>query len=310
MNGGGVLDAFARVRVAAEEYMDGRDEAGLGWVEESVTDVAIHKGLPEVRVVQFNRQEEGRGVGADYLWWWLDQSSGECFGMLVQAKRLQHQSTRWTVDISHRNGKQLGDLCRTADHFGVPAMFGIYTGGQVFRRDLPCFHDKDPNCPICRRMAISLISAYQLWASWESPVDTANLVLNDSIPLENLVDPALRAGKVWDVNLPKIGSRELLDFLLCDQHHAREIAKRIFDVVAAQRATSLSAALAEPMTIAGAPIFPDVPRDTGHYPRSYFDHFLRGLRMSPPPYVRDLQAGRQTPGEVAGQVAGVILVSV
>jgi len=230
--------------------------------------------------------------------------------MLVQAKRLHRKGKRWTVDISHRDGKQLGDLRRTANHFEVPAMFGIYTGGQVFRRDLPCFHNKDPDCLGCRRMAISLISAYQLWASWESPVDTATQVLNDSIPLEDLVDPALGAGEVWDVNLSEIGSGELLDFLLSDQHGPREIAKRIFSVVAAERAMSFSAAVAEPLAIAGEPIFPVVPIDAGHYPGSYFDHFLRGLRMSPPPYVRDLQEGRRTPREVASRVVGVVSVSV
>jgi hypothetical protein len=289
--------------------MDERDRTELGWVEEAVTDVAIHKGLPEVRVVQFNRKQEGGGVGADYLWWWLDQASSECFGMFVQAKRLYRTANRWTVDISHRRGKQLGDLCRTANQFEVPAMFGIYTGGQVFRRDLPCFHDKDPDCLACRRMAISIISAYQLWASWESPTDTAAMVLNDSIPLEDLADPALGAGRVWDVNLRAIGSEALREFLLRDQHGPREVAKRIFAAVARQRAASFSAATAKPMTIVRVPIFPVVPRDTGHYPNSYFDHFLRGLRTSPPSYVRDIEKGRPTPREVASRVAGVILVS-
>ena len=41
-----LLDAFGRVRVAAEQYMDERDRTGLGWVEESVTDIAVHKGFP------------------------------------------------------------------------------------------------------------------------------------------------------------------------------------------------------------------------------------------------------------------------
>lgn len=273
MSAAELLNAFTRVRLAAETYMDERDRADLGWVEESVTDVAVHRGLPELRVVQFNRQQEGRGVGADYLWWWLDRDSDECFGMLVQAKRLHREDKRWSVDISHRNGKQLGDLRRTANQFNVPAMFAIYTGGRVFRHDLPCLHNKAPECLGCRRMAISIISAYQVWASWESPVDVANLVLNDSIPLEDLVDPARSAGPVWDVNLSTIGTGELLDFLRRDQHGPREIAKRIFAAVAKQRAGSFSAVLAERTTVAGAPIFPTVPSDTGHYPSPYFDHF-------------------------------------
>ena len=101
-----LLSAFGRVRGAAEQYMDERDRTGLGWVEESVTDIAVHKGIPEVQVVQFNRQQEGGGIGADYLWWWLDQGSGECFGMLVQAKRLNRTASKWTIDIGHRDGKQ------------------------------------------------------------------------------------------------------------------------------------------------------------------------------------------------------------
>jgi hypothetical protein len=45
--------------------MDDRDLAGLGWDEESVTNVAVHSGYPEVKVVQFKRRQEGAGVGAD-----------------------------------------------------------------------------------------------------------------------------------------------------------------------------------------------------------------------------------------------------
>lgn len=305
-----LLNAFGRVRSAAEQHMDDRDRTGLGWVEETVTDVAVHKGIPEVRVVQFNRQQEGGGIGADYLWWWLDQTSDECFGMLVQAKRLHRTANKWTVDISHRDGKQLGDLRRTANDFQVPAMFAIYTGGRLFRSDLPCFHDKDPDCLSCRRMAISIISAYQLWASWESPVDTAAMVLNDAIPLENLVDPAFGAGRVYDLNLNSIGSTDLRSFLLHDQQGPREIAKRIFAAVARQRATSFSAVMAEPMAIVSEPIFPTVPQDTGHYPSSYFEHFLRGLRTSPPSYVRDIQQNRPPPLEVSSRVAGLVLISI
>jgi hypothetical protein len=128
-----LLAAFTRIRTAAEEFMDDRDLARLGWSETSVTDVAIHRGSPEVSVVQFNQQQEGRGVGADYLWWWLDSLRAECFGMLVQAKRMYREGDRWAVDVSHRNGRQLGDLVRTAEHLEVLAIYAIYMGGRVFR---------------------------------------------------------------------------------------------------------------------------------------------------------------------------------
>ena len=147
--------------------MDDRDLADLGWTEESVTDIAIHRGLPEVQVVQFTRQQEGRGVGADYLWWWLDGASNEYFGMLVQAKRLRLDgSHRWIVDISHRDGGQLTDLLNAARQFQVPAMYAVYTGGRVFRRHTACVYGgATSTCTRCRRMAISIISAYQLSTS-------------------------------------------------------------------------------------------------------------------------------------------------
>lgn len=119
------------------------------------------------------------------------------------------------------------DLLKTADRFAVPAMHGVYTGGPRFRRDLPCFHGDRPDCPRFSRMAISLISAYQLWAGQDSPIDTATTVLNDSIPLEDLVDPELSAKAVYDMDLSGIDSAELRDFLLRSQHGPREIAKRI-----------------------------------------------------------------------------------
>jgi hypothetical protein len=92
----GVLGGFKKIRQTAEAYMDKRDLAGDGWSEEAVTAIAVTEGRPHVDVVEFNRNQEGRGpnaLGADYLWWWIDSQTGECFGMLVQAKRLKRGSS-------------------------------------------------------------------------------------------------------------------------------------------------------------------------------------------------------------------------
>lgn len=207
--------------------MDDREVAGLDWTEETVTEVCIHKGSPEVVVVQFNRRQEGGGLGADYLWWWLDAATSECFGMLVQAKRLHRTSSRWAVDISHRKGKQLGDLLRAAYFLQVPAMYAVYTGGLIYRSGVPCKHGGKPSCCLsCRRMAVSLIGAYQVELDWESPTNIGGLVYNDAISLEDLVDPALPAGKVRDLNLHKLKPGPLRDFLTTDQQGSREVAKR------------------------------------------------------------------------------------
>jgi hypothetical protein len=305
-----VLAAMTRIRIAAEGHMDDRDLAGLGWTEETVTEVCIHQGFPEVKVVQFNPRQEGGGVGADYLWWWLAPDTGECFGMLVQAKPLYRQGCRWAVDIRYRKGKQLRDLLRAAHFLQVPAMYGIYTGGQIHRQSLPCFHGREPlGCLSCRRMAISLIGAYQVDRAWASPVDVGSLVLNRSIPLEDLVDPALPAGKVFDLNLPKLKRGPLRDFLITDQQGPREVAKRIFKAVAADRLGAFSATTAEPLTITGDQIFPVVPQDRGHYRAPYYEHFLGGLRTRAPSYIYDALQGRELPGEISKLVDGVIVVT-
>lgn len=219
-----VLDAFTRIRVAAETHMDHRDRERLGWSEETVIEVCSHQGLPVVTVIPFNRAQEGRATGADYLWWFLHHASSACFGMLVQGKRLTRGNGRWNVDIRHREGKQLADLLATARQLEVPAMYSVYTGGLVFPAEMPCSHDQEPDCLVCQRMAISVISAYQL-ADACSPTTTADLVLTDSLPLENLVDPDLVTGAVRDLNLREIPPGQLRDLLLLDQDGPLEVAK-------------------------------------------------------------------------------------
>jgi hypothetical protein len=167
-----VLDALTRIRESAEAHMDERDRERLGWTEETVTEICSHRGLPHVKVIPFNRTQEGNAIGADYLWWWLERSSTVCFGMLVQAKRLTREGNKWKVDIRHKDGRQLDDLLTTAGTLQVPAMYGVYAGGLVFRADLPCLHNGKPDCLGCRRTAVSVISAYQLDPVW-SPMDTA-----------------------------------------------------------------------------------------------------------------------------------------
>ena len=115
---------------------------------------------------------------------------------------------------------------------------------------------------------------------------------------------------MFDLNLTRLGPGELRRFLVDDQREAREVAKRIFRAVSAQRSRAFTAALGEVTTILGAPVFADVPDDQGHYPGSYFPHVLRGLRVSPPPYVLDLMLDRTPPADITDRVAGVVLINV
>lgn len=302
-----LLEAFHRIRVADEMHMDELDALGVGWTEETVTEVAIHKGTPFVKAVPFYKGQEGI-IGADWLWWWLDNETQECFGMLVQAKRLKHEGKNWTLDIRQRDGQQLGDLLASAAQLEVPAIYAAYTGGRLFRTDMPCLHGDPPACATCDRMAITVTSAYQLCAV-HSPRDTATLLLADGIALEDLVDPDQPVGVVEDLNLKNLEVGELRSFLTEPQSGPREVAKRIFEAVSLHRRGAFSQATAESTRLAGAKLFPEVPLDRGHFPGPYFEHFLNGLRTSPPAYVLDLLADAEAPDELKATVAGVMLIS-
>lgn len=228
-----LLEACTRIRAAAERHMDDRDRKDLGWVEEPVTDVAIGEGIPFVKPVQFNRTQEGT-VGADWLWWWLDSASDECFGALVQAKRIKRSGAKWIVDVRHgldfvggdpdSSRSQYGRLLDAADQLGVPAVYAFYTGGLVFRRDLTCPHPGSPEgCISCRRMAITMLSAFLVRSAWE-PDALADVVFSDGVPLEDLADPATPAGLIRDLNLPHIPPGQLRDFLLEEQAGPRAVA--------------------------------------------------------------------------------------
>lgn len=328
--------------------MDKRDRAGDGWTEPEVTSVSVTEGRPHVQVVMFNQNQEGRGpnrLGADYLWWWFDSSSGECFGMLIQAKRLTIAGTQWHVDIRHRDGDQLRSLLHTARDLQVPAVYSIYTGGLVYRTTLPCQHHVDGNprsisraapatpgttpgtgvptgrpCERCHRMAISIITAYQLNSVWYSPDQTGDTVLRDSIPLEDLVDPAVPTAPVPDINASRITDLRLLAFLRDPQQGAKAVAQRIFRLVATRRNGQFSApTMEERVRLTGALVFEDVPADEGHFPGPYYPHVLQGLRTSPPDYVAELvdrtdtsspPQSRPRPAELDGSnVAGIVLVT-
>jgi hypothetical protein len=313
-----LLDAFTRIRTAAERHMDDRDSKDLGWVEETVTDIAIGEGMPFVKPVQFNRTQEGT-VGADWLWWWLDSASGECFGALIQAKRIKRSGAKWIVDVRHgldsvgedpdSNTSQYRKLLDTAERLEVPAVYAFYTGGLVFRRDLDCPHPGTPEgCISCRRMAITMLSAFLVRSAWE-PEAVAHVVFSDGVPLEDLADPVTPTGPVNDLNLPQIPPGALRNFLLEEQAGPRDVAKRIFAAVAHARRGQFSLAVAEPLALPAARVFREVPQDTGHFPGPYFEQVLRGLRTEAPAYLLDLLADEPPPEELTRLVSGVVLVS-
>ncbi|EAP98831.1 hypothetical protein JNB_01645 [Janibacter sp. HTCC2649] len=288
--------------------MEEMDLAGLTWSEETVTEISLPAGLPYVKPVVFNRPQES-AVGADWLWWWLDLSSGVCFGMLVQAKRVKGGAGKWTVDVSHGGGVQRESLMAVADLFEVPAVYCVYMGGPSLREGMGCTHGGVVPCQGCTRMAITLMPALSLPLS-RTKLQLFDLTVAEGVPLEDLGDTARPAGVVKDVNFRQLAEgSELRAFLTEEQRGPSEIAKQIFRSVSIRRANQKSAAVAERLQIVGEQVFLDLPGDRGHFGVPYFPHVLRGLRMNPPNYVRDLLAGMSVPSEVSEAVAGVVLIA-
>jgi hypothetical protein len=154
-------------------------------------------------------------VGADWLWWWVD-SGGECFGMLVQAKRLHHRGGQPRLDFRHNDGQQMSRLLSSARELQVPAVYALYFGG-VESRGMICSEQHANDCERCRRASVSLITALQAELnSGGSLRDAATLAFNMSVPLEDFVDPAVKAGPVQDLNLGEV-EFGLSEFLLREQ---------------------------------------------------------------------------------------------
>jgi hypothetical protein len=244
-------------------------------------------------------------IGADWLWWWVD-GSGECFGMLVQAKRLHHRDGQPQLDFKYKGGQQMARLFSAAEQLQVPAVYALYFGGIEFRR-MVCSETHSTDCERCRRASVSLITALQAELnSWGSPRDAANLAFQTSMPLEDFVNPAA-TGPVRDFNLDDV-QPGLREFLLRDQTGARQVARELFRIVSADRAGMYSIDAAERVVTAADPVFSNLPPDKGHFREPYFRHILRGLRTQLPDYVLDVLAGQPVPQTITDMVGGIVVL--
>jgi hypothetical protein len=306
-------------RTAVDTHRRERLEQGHEAEEPELTVALCKAAWPTIKYAQFTTLEEGR-LGADWLWWFLDQS-GECFGTLVQAKRLFRKSPgHWWIDFGYRSGErpQINKLLDAADHFEVPASYILYCGDSRYRDSLPCgpehIHDA---CPTCERHGVSLLSGpcAKYLVEYGEPADVA---FRRSIPLEDLASPKAFDGlsvvtpgeRVFDVNLKAL-STDLKAFLLSPQNGTRQIAKALFAAAAEMRTGHLAGAVTLEAPSAPGRVFPSAPLDTGHFGLAYYDHILRGLRTELPSVVQSVVLDGQpdTDGELA-DLAGVVVVHV
>jgi hypothetical protein len=304
---GEVHEALCRARAAVDDHWDARWQQGHESEEDEQTAILLRTGHPTVRYAQFNRPEEAE-VGADWLWWFVDKL-GECFGMLVQAKRLRKRPAGWSINFDYRGGSQLRSLLASAEHFGVPAAYMLYCGDSLFREGLPCgsMH-LSAACPRCRRMGVSVLAgpcaSYLI-----SDGQGVEQAIKWSLPLEDMVVPRASDSPISDVNL-RMASAELRAFLVGEpQTPARQVAKRFFEQVVMMRKGHFTHAVTEQAPARTGRVFGATPADPGHFNFPYYDHVLRGLRFQLPHAVRAVVLDNQVEPVGFESLAGIVIVS-
>ncbi len=294
----GFRDALVRARKAVEEHVTRFDAMGLTWHETSVTDLLLEKAWPAMRPLPFNQVEEG-AVGADRLWWWVDQE-GTAFGMLVQAKRLH--ADPWRIDYGYRGGAQLRALLSAADTLQVPPVYCLYLGSTAFRAAFACgSHDGD--CDRCRSATVSLQPGIIAAHMAGLPVDFG---IRQAVPLEYLGDPN------QDTRPPLLAgmsiARDLTAFLYDPQLSAKAVARHLLKQVIDVRIGQFSLDVGD-VRVASEQVYRDLPDGRGHMYEPYFPNILRGLRTSPPSYVYDLLEGRAIEAPMPPSIAGVVVLT-
>lgn len=297
--------ALQRARRAAETHMTTRRRQGHMWNETTITDILCAAAHPDITYVQFNQRQE-RHTGADWLWWWLT-GTGECFGLLAQAKTLHHRSSGWFIDFHTDQNKALFATARELD---VAAAYILYAGDVDYRTDITCGQSHDPNrCHRCDRAAVSIVAA--LLVDHRSVggrrTDTAEDTFRLASPLEDLADPLAEPGSIPDLNLRHL-NEDLRQFLLTPQHGPRHVAKMFFERVSRTRRGQFLVATAEHAQLSSAQVFPQVPTDRGHFREPYFQHILRSLRTEPPIYLRDALDGQPLPDTLTQQLDGLVII--
>lgn len=174
----------------------------MEWHEETITDIFLLTVRPYVMFETFSKKHESR-IGADWLWWWID-ATGECFGMLVQAKRLHGDagSSNKTIDFQYNNGEQLRALGMASDTLGVPAMYVLYMGDNAYRLPMTCGEtEHTTDCERCSRWSVAMITWLLASMASSSGRDGASNAFMDAFPIEDLADPASDAVPIDDLNI-------------------------------------------------------------------------------------------------------------
>lgn len=301
---------LSRARGVVAENWRRRAEQGHVADEELQTNWLCDAAWPRIEYAQFNRRQEA-SVGADWLWWFVD--GNECFGVLLQAKRIRGDAGARTLDFAYprSTGRQMQDLLDASDALGVAAGYILYFSPVGHRSDLTCRDHAASDCELCDRLCVAALPALAAQTAVRlNALSSAHEVVLDAfrlaVPLEDLVtrndDP------VRDLNVG-IVSAELRELLLEPQDGPREVAKTLFRVVADIRFGQMSAAVQDRRRTDASAVFDELPADAGHFGRHYYDDVFRGLRTGPPDYLASFLAGDASGlGLLPENIGGLIVV--
>ncbi|MFF2957000.1 hypothetical protein ACFVVU_37375 [Kitasatospora sp. NPDC057965] len=308
--------ALVAARRAVARLQERRLHGGHGLLDErTATQVLLDTAEPEVQYYEFKIGEEAQ-VGADWLWVWLDPSGG-CFMLLVQAKSFKMENRRLAVDLGYRSGKrkvlQMDLLLESAQVFGVPFAYVVYTGTREFRAALEC------TATHCEGLCRDREGADVLWLAGLSahnirtlvqPREWAGDVMHRGLPLEDMLGTGGPLPPFHDLHLrnSSVLPKELRDLIVAPQGAAQMAARMILSQVSPIRMGQFVAADLATMDLPDGAVFPQLPRDRGHLPVPYLPHVLGGLRTEVPEYVTDVLAGRTPPVWVTERLAGIVVV--
>lgn len=287
----GLVEKMRSARLQAEALMHVFEIAGEEWEEPTITDLLLKTVHPLVTWTRFNRAEEGRWTGADWMWWWVDSDSREAFGALVQAKRLKRTPRGWKIDFSYRKGRQRQLLMDTADFYNIVPLYALYLGTSAFRAGdfcEPTRHSDD--CLRCRQSTLSLVPAALTRSGIASASDT-EIAMRFHQALETLVDPEIQPKGIWGSRSARFDD-DFAAFLDEPQVGSRAIAKKIVRKMQERRMGeyAATATLKAELDVDGA-VFSNVPDDHGHGGPSTYASTLPGLRRRLPAFVSGLLDG-------------------
>lgn len=213
------------------------------------------------------------------------------------------------IDFRYPNGtgEQMKRLFQTADLFQIPAVYMLYFGGPDYRKDLTCGPQHTSTCIRCQKASVSILAGLVAELISLDPRHSAEDAFHESSPLEYLANPNIESGPIRDLHVRSL-EPDLQTFLDLPQTGARHVARMIFKAVSEVRRRQFARARADLLDEGATSLFSELPRDRGHFGAPYFQHVLRGLRSSIPPYVRDVLAGHEPSGSVTQHLGGIVVV--